>query len=101
MNTLKRLGSFDSLDFVKISRTRGSTASRSALPECAAVRMNGLSRFTIAGDAREPLANVALPQQCPLQTLPKLFVTTTRKIGRPSLAAVSLAAFKVGAQSRS
>ena len=83
---------------MKISRTSGSRSARSSLPEWAAVMTNGRRRSTMAGWAREPLANVAFPQQCPLQTSPKLFVTTIRKMGRCSLAACSFAAWNVGAQ---
>ena len=99
MKTLKRVGSLDRSDLVKISRASGSRSARSSLPEWAAVMTKGRSRSTTAGEARELLARVAFPQQCPLHRSPKLFLTTARKMGRSSLAAFSFAAFSVGIQS--
>jgi len=101
MNTLKRFESFESSELTNTSRTPGSRSARSSFPEWAAVRMNGRSRLTTAGEAREPLARVAFPQQCPVHTSPKLFVTTTRKTGRFSRAAFAFASFSVGSQSSS
>ena len=99
MKTFNRLGSRDRSDLVKTSRTAGSRSERSSLPEWAAVTTKGRSRSATAGEARELLARVALPQQCPLHRSPKLFLTTTRKMGRSSLAAFSFAALRVGTQS--
>src|SRR5262249_21314219 len=67
---------------------------------CQEVTTKGWSSLTISGFERgPPLTEVAFPQQCPLYMLPKLLVTTMRKMGRCSLAAFSRASCSVDAQS--